>query len=261
MMLGFSRPDAGTVEVLGGTPADAVAQGRIAAVLQTGGLLKDLTVAETVRLTAEPVRHRPAGRRGARPGRHRRHRRAPRRRLLRRPAAAAAVRAGPAARPRPARPRRADHRHGRRGPPRVLGRDPRRRRPRPHGDVRARTTSRRPTSTPTGSCWCGAAASSPTGPPPRSRASPPAAPVRATLPDADQVAAALRRPASTSVEVRGDTVLVRDRRLRRVARAPAHPHRRARPRDHRARPRGRLHRPHRRADGTADDDSDRPSLR
>src|SRR5436305_8556789 len=52
MMLGFSKPDAGTAEVLGGTPADAVAQGRIAAVLQTGGLLKDLTVAETVRLTS-----------------------------------------------------------------------------------------------------------------------------------------------------------------------------------------------------------------
>ena len=33
-------------------PAQAIAQGRIAAVLQTGGLLKDLTVAETVRLTA-----------------------------------------------------------------------------------------------------------------------------------------------------------------------------------------------------------------
>jgi ABC-2 type transport system ATP-binding protein len=52
MMLGFSRPDAGTVEILGGPPADAIAQGRIAAVLQTGGLIKDLTVAETVRLTA-----------------------------------------------------------------------------------------------------------------------------------------------------------------------------------------------------------------
>src|SRR3954470_3538968 len=52
MMLGFSRPDAGTVEILGGTPSDAVRAGRIAAVLQTGGLLKDLTVAETVRLTA-----------------------------------------------------------------------------------------------------------------------------------------------------------------------------------------------------------------
>src|SRR3954453_13953648 len=52
MLLGFSKPDAGSVEILGGTPAAAVAQGRIAAVLQTRGLLKDLTVAETVRLTA-----------------------------------------------------------------------------------------------------------------------------------------------------------------------------------------------------------------
>src|SRR3954453_13434200 len=51
VMLGFSKPDGGSVEILGGTPVDAVAQGRIAAVLQTGGLLKDLTVAETVRLT------------------------------------------------------------------------------------------------------------------------------------------------------------------------------------------------------------------
>jgi ABC-2 type transport system ATP-binding protein len=52
MMLGFTRPDEGEVEILGGTPAEAIARGRIAAVLQTGGLLKDLTVAETVRLTA-----------------------------------------------------------------------------------------------------------------------------------------------------------------------------------------------------------------
>jgi ABC-2 type transport system ATP-binding protein len=52
LMLGFTRPDAGTVEILGGAPAHAIAQGRIAAVLQTGGLLKDLTVAETVRMTA-----------------------------------------------------------------------------------------------------------------------------------------------------------------------------------------------------------------
>src|SRR4051794_3220032 len=52
MMLGFSRPTRGRVDILGGTPADAVSHGRIAAVLQTGGLLKDLTVAETVRLTA-----------------------------------------------------------------------------------------------------------------------------------------------------------------------------------------------------------------
>ncbi|MEV1075180.1 ABC transporter ATP-binding protein [Micromonospora parva] len=61
MLLGLSRPDAGTVRVLGGTPDDAVARGRIAAVLQTGGLLKDLTVGETVRMTAHFYRHtRPA---------------------------------------------------------------------------------------------------------------------------------------------------------------------------------------------------------
>ena len=45
MLLGLSRPTSGTVEVFGRTPADAIAEGRIAAVLQTGGLLKDLTVA------------------------------------------------------------------------------------------------------------------------------------------------------------------------------------------------------------------------
>ncbi|MEW2142652.1 ABC transporter ATP-binding protein [Micromonospora vinacea] len=61
MMLGLSRPDTGTVRVLGGTPDEAVAWGRVAAVLQTGGLLKDLTVGETVRMTAHFYRHtRPA---------------------------------------------------------------------------------------------------------------------------------------------------------------------------------------------------------
>lgn len=61
MLLGLARPDAGTVRVLGGTADEAVAQGRIAAVLQTGGLLKDLTVGETVRMTAHFYRRtRPA---------------------------------------------------------------------------------------------------------------------------------------------------------------------------------------------------------
>lgn len=50
MLLGLSRPDAGGVTVFGGTPSDAIANGRISAVLQSGGLLPDLTVAETVRL-------------------------------------------------------------------------------------------------------------------------------------------------------------------------------------------------------------------
>jgi ABC-type multidrug transport system ATPase subunit len=52
MILGLGRPDRGTVSVLGMSPAAAVSRGLIGAVLQTGGLLKDLTVRETVRLTA-----------------------------------------------------------------------------------------------------------------------------------------------------------------------------------------------------------------
>ncbi len=51
LILGLSVPTSGTVQIFGARPADAVAQGRIAAVMQSGGLLKDLTVAETVRLT------------------------------------------------------------------------------------------------------------------------------------------------------------------------------------------------------------------
>jgi ABC-2 type transport system ATP-binding protein len=62
MMLGLSRPNAGTVAVYGRKPVDAIARGEVAAVMQTGGLLKDLTVAETVRLTSTLFPHaRPAG--------------------------------------------------------------------------------------------------------------------------------------------------------------------------------------------------------
>lgn len=52
ILLGLADPDEGTAQVLGGRPARATADGLIAAVLQTGGLLSDLTVAETVRLIA-----------------------------------------------------------------------------------------------------------------------------------------------------------------------------------------------------------------
>lgn len=62
MLLGLARPTAGTVRVYGRSPAEAVAHGRIAAVMQSGGLLKDLTVAETVRMTASFFGHaRPVG--------------------------------------------------------------------------------------------------------------------------------------------------------------------------------------------------------
>jgi ABC-type multidrug transport system ATPase subunit len=52
MILGLGKPDRGLVKVLGMTPEAAIGRGLVAAVLQTGGLLKDLTVGETVRLTA-----------------------------------------------------------------------------------------------------------------------------------------------------------------------------------------------------------------
>lgn len=60
MLLGLSDPDTGSVRVLGTTPRRAVAAGRIAAVLQTGGLLSDLTVRETVVVIADlqGARHR-----------------------------------------------------------------------------------------------------------------------------------------------------------------------------------------------------------
>ncbi|WP_395659590.1 ABC transporter ATP-binding protein [Nocardioides sp.] len=52
MVLGLSRPTSGTAEVLGLAPRHAIARGLVSAVMQTGGLLKDLTVRETVQYTA-----------------------------------------------------------------------------------------------------------------------------------------------------------------------------------------------------------------
>jgi ABC-2 type transport system ATP-binding protein len=52
MMLGLSQPDSGTARVYGMDPQAAVRHGLISAVMQTGGLLKDLTVRETLELTA-----------------------------------------------------------------------------------------------------------------------------------------------------------------------------------------------------------------
>jgi len=52
MILGLSQPTSGSVEVLGLKPRDAIARGLVSAVMQTGGLLKDMTVRETVEYTA-----------------------------------------------------------------------------------------------------------------------------------------------------------------------------------------------------------------
>ncbi len=52
MVLGLSAPTSGQVTVYGMTPRKAIERGLVSAVLQTGGLLKDLTVTETVQYTA-----------------------------------------------------------------------------------------------------------------------------------------------------------------------------------------------------------------
>ena len=52
MLLGLSKPDSGRISIYGNTPRGAIARGQVSAVMQTGGLLKDLTVRETVALTA-----------------------------------------------------------------------------------------------------------------------------------------------------------------------------------------------------------------
>ena len=48
MMLGLTTPSSGSVRVFGDTPRHALTHGRIGAVMQSGGLLRDLTVRETV---------------------------------------------------------------------------------------------------------------------------------------------------------------------------------------------------------------------
>lgn len=52
IILGLTKPDSGTASLFGGQPRSAVEAGRVAAVLQTGGLLADLRVGETVRMIA-----------------------------------------------------------------------------------------------------------------------------------------------------------------------------------------------------------------
>ena len=52
MVLGLQEPDAGSVTVLGRTPAAAVADGLIGGMLQTGALLRDLSVRELVAMMA-----------------------------------------------------------------------------------------------------------------------------------------------------------------------------------------------------------------
>src|SRR5690625_1642509 len=52
MLLGLSRPNDGSVAIFGMPPRRAVGRGLVSSVMQTGGLLDDLTVAETVEYTS-----------------------------------------------------------------------------------------------------------------------------------------------------------------------------------------------------------------
>ncbi len=60
MLLGLARPDAGTVSVFGLSPEKVVDAGGVGAMLQTGSLIRDLTVRELVTMMAslyrEPLR-------------------------------------------------------------------------------------------------------------------------------------------------------------------------------------------------------------
>jgi ABC-2 type transport system ATP-binding protein len=57
MLLGLSRPDSGEVSLLGRPPAEAVRTGGVGAMLQTGGLLRDLSVRELIALMASLYPH------------------------------------------------------------------------------------------------------------------------------------------------------------------------------------------------------------
>ena len=225
MMLGLSSPTPARSRSSAGPARRPIARGRVAAVLQTGGLLKDLTVARDRRLTASlfAARRARSTRCSTAPGiadiadRRVGNCSGGQQQRLR---FAIALLPDPDA----AGPRRADHRHGRRGPPRLLGRDPRRRRAGPHrpvrhalpgGGRRVRRPDRAGPPRPR---------SSPTAPPPRSRRWPSGR----TVPG--HAARRRRRspllaacPASTTVEVRGDTVLLARRRLRRASPATCSP--------------------------------------
>jgi ABC-2 type transport system ATP-binding protein len=52
MLLGLARPDKGTVTVFGAEPAQVIDAGRVGAMLQTGSLIRDLTVRELVAMMA-----------------------------------------------------------------------------------------------------------------------------------------------------------------------------------------------------------------
>ncbi|WP_405543594.1 ABC transporter ATP-binding protein [Streptomyces phaeochromogenes] len=53
LLLGLKRPDSGSVRVFGGSPREAIVGGRVGAMLQSGGLMDEVTVGELVRLARD----------------------------------------------------------------------------------------------------------------------------------------------------------------------------------------------------------------
>uniref|UniRef100_A0AAU1HTX8 ABC transporter ATP-binding protein n=1 Tax=Streptomyces sp. NBC_00180 TaxID=2903632 RepID=A0AAU1HTX8_9ACTN len=53
LLLGLKRPDSGSVGVFGTDPREAIVAGRVGAMLQSGGLMGEVTVAEMVRLACD----------------------------------------------------------------------------------------------------------------------------------------------------------------------------------------------------------------
>jgi ABC-2 type transport system ATP-binding protein len=52
MVLGLLKPDAGTIELFGRSPADAIAAGAVGGMLQVGGVISDLSVRELLAMVA-----------------------------------------------------------------------------------------------------------------------------------------------------------------------------------------------------------------
>jgi ABC-2 type transport system ATP-binding protein len=50
LLLGLRQPDTGTVRLFGRSPREAIVAGQVGAMLQSGGLMEEVTVAELVRL-------------------------------------------------------------------------------------------------------------------------------------------------------------------------------------------------------------------
>ncbi|MBB3075960.1 ABC-2 type transport system ATP-binding protein [Streptomyces violarus] len=53
LLLGLKKPDSGTVRLFGAGPREAIVAGRVGAMLQSGGLMDEVTVAELVRLACD----------------------------------------------------------------------------------------------------------------------------------------------------------------------------------------------------------------